>query len=152
MLTEIPKGDPGQFLFVIFEEARRRMRDENLPPVSHSTDSRRAMNRQADVPIDGQVRLSRMDAYPHPDGGSSGPRVRCDGLLARGGCEDGVLRAWKSDEERVALVVDLPAAVGSECFPEEAVVIGQDACVLAAMRPEELRRTYDVREQKRGRS
>jgi hypothetical protein len=72
----------------------------------------------------------------------------CERLLARGGREDGVLRTCKGDKERVALVVDLPAAVDAERFSNEAMVIGEDVGVLAAMRAEKLRRTFYVREQK----
>ena len=113
-----------------------------------SADPRRAMNRQADVSVDRQFCLPGKDAHTHLDECSSGPRVGCERFLARGGREDGVLRTCKGDKERVALVVDLPAAVDAERFPNEAMVIGEDVGVLAAMRTEKLRRTFNVREQK----
>jgi hypothetical protein len=69
--------------------------------------------------------------------------------LARGGGEDGVLGAFERDEEGVSLVVDLSPAVGCELLPQEAVVIGQDSCVLAALRLEQLRRALDVGEKER---
>ena len=113
----------------------------------YRTDPCRAMYRQSDVPIDTEVCLSRVDAHPHLQSGPARPRVLRDCPLARSRSENGILGTVEGDEEGVALVVDLLTAVRCECFAEQPAVLGQDVCVLAAVRLEQLRRAFDIREQ-----
>jgi hypothetical protein len=75
--------------------------------------------------------------------------VRCKCALAGGGRKNRILGALKGDEERIALVVDLPPAKGGERFPQQAVVVLQDGRVLVAVQLQESRRALDVREEKR---
>jgi hypothetical protein len=90
-----------------------------------------------------------VDAHPHLKGRFPWPRVPRERPLAGSRSENSILRMGKGDEEGVALVVDLSAAVRGESFPKEPVVVGEEVCVLAALRPEQLRGALDIRKQER---
>ena len=83
---------------------------------------------------------------PHPDADRPG-RERVLPLAGRG---DGARRGREGDEERVALRVDLDAAVRGEGVAQHAPVLGERLRVrLGPERVQQPRRALDVREEER---
>ncbi len=90
------------------DQLARRLRGEHLAAVPHRRDSRRAVDVDPDVALVGDYRFPGVD--PHPDANRSvAERVlSCPRRRERiGGTREG-------DEERIALRVDLDAAVPLE--------------------------------------
>ena len=127
--------------------ARRRLADEHLTAVRERGDSRAAVDVDPDVAFRRHRRRARV--HSHPDGDRAGGERRLS--LAGGG--ESAARGWKSDEERVALRVDLDPAVRGERIPERAAVLGERLGVrLRPERVEQPRRAFDVREEERHRA
>jgi hypothetical protein len=80
------------------------------------------------------------------------PLVRAQRPLRLGGGERGVPSAREDVEERVALRVDLLAALSAEGCPHEPTVLGADTGPALAERACEPRRPLDVREEEGDRS
>jgi hypothetical protein len=55
-------------------------------------------------------------------------------------------QVWERDEERIALRVDLVAAVGVERLPEQALMVAEDCAVVITQPLHQPRRSLDVRE------
>jgi hypothetical protein len=72
--------------------------------------------------------------------------VGCKCALTGDRGENGVPRTRERDEERIALVIDLPPAMSAEFASKQPVMVRQDGPVFGAVPPEELRRALDVRE------
>jgi hypothetical protein len=109
--------------------------------VAGGGDPRGAMNVDADVALVREQRLARVDAHAHADRPAQG----C--LSFPGGLER-VLRTCKSDEEGIALRVDLDATVSRERLAERAAVLRQHLGVAVAELTQQARRSLDVREEK----
>ena len=61
--------------------------------------------------------------------------------------EQRLTRARERDEERIALRVDLVAAVGVERLPEQALMVAEHRAVVVPQPLHQPRRSLDVREQ-----
>src|SRR5262245_13043285 len=127
----------------------RALGEEDLAPAARLTDTRGAMDVEAEVRPVADVRLSRM--HPHADAKLDPRRpVVIDKRLL--GAENGVgggTRIREDDEELVAPLVDddpVPVLHGSA---EEAPVVVEDMRVAVAQTLDELRRPLDIREDKR---
>ena len=110
---------------------------------------RGAVHTETDVPLAAHGRFTRMD--PHADAKLRvlGPDMIRQRPLARDRGGDRVLRPSVRDEERVALRVDLAAAVLRECLAQDPVMIGERLSVDRPAQPFEQRgRSLDVREEK----
>jgi hypothetical protein len=75
--------------------------------------------------------------------------VRCECALSRGSSKHSALGTYEGEEERVALVVNLSSSVRRERSPQQPMVVSQDLGVHVAVRPEQLRRSFNVREEER---
>ena len=132
---------------VACDEGSRRRRDEHLPAVPASRDPGGAVDVVANVSLVGDERRAGMHAHPQPDPVGSSP-ARPSPRRPRAPPAPS-----ESDEERVALRVDLDAAVCCERFAPAYAMLGQSLRVaLRAEVVQELCRAFDVREQERHRS
>lgn len=110
------------------------------PPVCERGDTRAAMDVGADVPLPGRRGRARVQTHPHSDR-PTGQRPLSG---KSGGGRAGHRR--ERDEERVALRVDLDAAVRGECRPQRGAVLGEGLRVgLRSERVQEPRGAFDVR-------
>ena len=98
------------------------------------------MHVDADVPLVGHERLTRVHSHPH----ANRPRQR--GLCIACRCQR-LGGAREHDEERVALRVHLHAVVPRESVTQDAAVLGEHLGVLVAQFVQQARRALDVREQ-----
>ena len=113
--------------------------------MGHGADPCRAVDREADVALAGGHRLSRVDPDPDPHLDSLGPLLVAHGPLERNGGSDGIRGAPERDEERVALGVDLLAAVRREDAAEQHLLVGEQLAVPLPAEPfEQARRALDV--------
>ena len=121
------------------DERRRRRRDEHLPAVTGGRDPRRAVDVRAHVALLRQQRRAGVQAHPHR-------QLELLLRLARG--LERARRGREGDEERVALRVDLDAAVPLERLAQDAPVLGERArVVLRAELVQKPRRPLDVGEE-----
>ncbi len=135
---------------VVLHELTRRRGEEDLTAVGRATDPGRAMDGEADIALPGRIRLARVDADPDAYVLPVGPLVPRQRALDRDGSRHGIGRAPKRSEERIALRVNLVAAVLGESLTNEPLLLAQNLAVALATQPlEELRRALDVGEQKR---
>jgi hypothetical protein len=74
--------------------------------------------------------------------------MRGNGSLSCHGGEDGVFRPVKRNKERIALGVDLPAAVRTESFSKQLAVVAEQTGIVAPELPDKLGRPLDVGEKK----
>ena len=129
------------------EERRGGRRDEDLVAVRERGDARSAVDVLADVALLGRGRSARVQAHAHADRSRLEPFARRARRLRRSsGCR-------KGDEERVALRVDLDAAVRRRRLAHDPPVLGERVGV--PRRPElvqQPRRPLDVGEEQRHRS
>ena len=117
--------------------------------MSGGGDARCAMDCEPGVPPVDRGGLAGVDSHPDLDRYSFGPLEVPQRTLSfqRGG--DRFVCRCECEEERVALRVDLVAAMTGECLTEQTLVVGQDARVAAAELADEPRRTLDVGEEER---
>ena len=127
------------------DEVARRLRQENLPAVPGGGNARRAVNVDADVALLGCDRLARVEPHAHSD------RAAAERRLPVGGGRDRIGGARERHEERVALRVDLDAAVPRESLPQHTTVLAQQLRVTHAMLVQQPRRPLDIRKQERHR-
>ena len=121
-----------------FDQLLRGLGDEDLPPVPGRADAGGAMDVHADVALVRNGRLPRVDAHPNRE---LEPALR---LLGRGQRVGG---PGEGDEERVALCVDLDAAVTLERLAQHAAVLFQQPGVGLPVLAQQPGRAFDVREQ-----
>ena len=127
------------------DEVARRLRQENLPAVPGGSNARRAVNVDADVALLGCDRLARVEPHAHSD------RPVAERRLPVGGGRDRIGGARERHEERVALRVDLDAAVPRESLPQHTTVLAQQLRVTHAMLVQQPSRPLDIRKQERHR-
>ncbi len=133
---------------LVLDQVAGRPRDENLPSVPCSHDPRRSVNAEPDVAVAADRRLARIDPDPDPEGDTRRPVVAGERPLAFDRGLDGLVRPLEGDEERVAVGVDLAAAVRGENLAQEALMGREHLVVADASEPvEELRRSLYVREE-----
>ena len=129
------------------EERRGRRRDEDLVPVRERGDARAAVDVLAHVTLLGYGRRAGVQPHAHAD------RSRLEPLARRLRGRRRSSRCRERDEERVALRVDLDAAVRGRRLAHDAPVLRERVGV--ARRPElvqQARRALDVGEEERDRS
>src|SRR5206468_9275056 len=129
------------------EERCRRRREEDLVAVRERGDARSAVDVLADVALFGRGRGARVQAHAHAD------RARLEAVARRLRSRRRSSGCGKPDEERVALSVDLDAAVrrrrlahGPPMLGERVGVTGRPERVQQACRP------FDVGEEQRDRA
>jgi hypothetical protein len=110
------------------------------------------MDAHADVPLPAHERLARVESHADANGSTIRPPLRGECALAGHGGGDGVPCARESDEERVALRVDLVVLELRECRTQQACVGRKDLVVGLAELSEQPCRPLDVREEERDRS
>src|SRR5439155_26227056 len=113
----------------------------DLAAVCDACDPRRSVHVEAHIPLVRHERLAGVEAYADAD------RAAVERPLAFGGGRESVFRARKSDEEGVALGVDLDAAVAGEGLPEDAPVLRQRVGVGVAELVQQACRALDVGEE-----
>ena len=104
-----PVGRPE----IVLDAGRGSSGDEHLPAVPGGADARAAVDAEADVAAAAQRRLARVDSHAHPNRVPSGHACAGEPALAAIAADDRIARSRKGDEERVALGVDLVAAVSA---------------------------------------
>ena len=121
------------------ERARVAAETSTWPPVARRGDPGGAVDVGADVALVRQQRRARVNAHPHRD------RQRRLGFL-RG--RQRTRRGRERDEERIALRVDLDAAVPRERVAQDASMLGERLRVLRlAELVQQPRRALDVGEE-----
>ena len=129
------------------EERRRGRRHEDLVAVRERGDARSAVDVLADVALLRRGRRARVQAHTHAD------RSRLEALASHPRGRRRPSGCRKRDEERVALRVDLDAAVRRRRLAHDPPVLGER--VRVARRPERVeqaRRALDVGEEQRHRA
>ena len=115
--------------------------EEDLATVGERRDPCAPMNVDSDVSLRRDGRLAGVQ--PHPDADRAG----VEPVAAGEGGRDGLCGGREGDEERVALGVDLDAAVCGEDRPQDPSVLGQRFRVaVGAESVQEPRRPLDVGE------
>src|SRR5205807_5700938 len=109
MLAEVAETDSRQL--VVFEHGAGCLREQCLPPMARGHDPLRTMDTEPVVALVAEARLARVDAHAHTTLHAVRPWVLGERALCRGRGQRGVRRLAKSDEEGVALRVDLLPAV-----------------------------------------
>ena len=133
MLAEIAQAVAGQVM--------RRLADEHLAAVAGSRDPRRAVDVDADVTLLRDERFAGVEAH------SDTERAVLERPLGVGRSTQRVGRAREGDKERVALRVDLDAAVSGEGVAQDPTVLSENAGVGVAELVKEPRRALDVGEE-----
>src|SRR5262245_45779425 len=134
------------------QELASRVREENLPTVGDGADAGRAVDSKADVPFLPDDRLSGMQTHSYAQLGVVWPRVLGERPLGKHGSAQRGVRALEREQKRVALVVDLSAALCFDGPPQNLVVLGEHRDVALAELLHEPRRAGDVREEERDRA
>ena len=144
--AKVPQG--GARWHRVAEQRRRRGREHDLAPVSGGRDAGAPVDVEADQAGRCLGRLAGMDAHPDADRLTVGPWVRPERPLHLDG--RGHARAGRGEhrEERVALGIDLPAAVRGQPGTDQPVVRGEDLRVGIAQALQQRRRALDVGEEK----
>jgi hypothetical protein len=106
----------------------------------------------AEIPLVGHGRFSRVQTHSHSELRVVRPRVLGERPLRRGRGEHRVLRPRERSEERVSLSVDLVASVLAEGGAQQMRMVLQSAGVTVAELSRQLRGSFDVGEQERDRS
>jgi len=130
----------------------RRLRDEDLAASAKRADARRPVDRQADVAVLRDRGLTRVDADSDAELLAVRPFVRHECALGSDGSQDRIPGPRERDEERVALGIDLLAAVRRKRIAKELLMLGEDSAVAVAEALQQLRRSLDVGEEERRRS
>ena len=112
-------------------------------------DPRRAMDAETVVTLVSDAGLAGVQADPHTTLRAFGPWVLGESALCGDCRQRGVRRLAKSDEEGVALCVDLLAVVLGECGAQDPAVVGEHLAVPVAQQFQQPRRPLDVREEER---
>ena len=124
LLAEITELDVEQLLELVFEQADRGLREQDLAPVAERADPGRAVNCEADVPFADELRGAGMDPDPDSKLRLRRPLVLAERSLRAQRREHGISGPGKRDEEGVALRVDLAATVPSKGLPHQPLMVG----------------------------
>ena len=143
MLTEIRQEK------VRVEMLTGRARDEHLTAVSGSHDPRSLVDVEADVLRRGHERLAGVEAHADEELAPLGPGVREEGALSLARCGERLACALKGDDEGVAFVVHLVAAMAHERRAQEpAMVVQRLRVAVDAQLCDQPRGALDVGEEK----
>jgi hypothetical protein len=146
MLVQVTERDIRQR--IVAEQLPGRLGHERLSAMAGRTDARRAMDADADIALTQGGGLSRVDAHANAELSPGGPILLREATLSVYSSGDGVFRAPERYEERVALRVDLVAAVLCEARSEDTPVSRQRRNVLLSPVLQQPRGTFDVGKQK----
>ena len=105
--TEVDEGEAR----LLARERARDAREHDLAAVGGRADPCAPVDVQPDVPSVAQLRLTGVDPHPHPQLGVARPDGRGECALCVSSGVERAVGAPERDEERVALGVDLDAAV-----------------------------------------
>jgi len=122
VLPKVARGDVGQR--IVPQQLARRLRNKHLTAVPGGANAGGAVNPEADVALLADRWLASVNAHAHAELCALGPALLRKAVLGFDGRGDRVRRAWKGDEEGVALRVDLPSTVLVECLPQDSLVVG----------------------------
>ena len=117
-----------------------------MAAASGRAEPRRPHDVEPQVALAAERRLAGVEAHPDADVDAVGPLLRCVRALRFDGCGDRIAGARKGEEERVALRVDLDAAVLCEALAHQPPVRRQDIVEALAELLEERRRPLDITE------
>ncbi len=109
---------------------------------------RGAVHIQTDVTCRTHLRFTRVQSHAHAHLRVGGPVVTRDRALCVRRRADGIAGARERDEERIALRVQLAPAEFGERRAQQLALVGQHPGVLVAQLLEQLRRAFDIAEQK----
>ena len=144
--AEVPEG--GARRQRVAEQGSRRSRNHDLPPVGDCRDTGSAVDVETDQAGGCLGRLTGVDAHPDPDCLTGWPRVRNERPLHLNRRSHASPRRGEYREERVALRVDLLAAMRGEAGPDQPMVVGENLRVRIAQALQQRRGTLDVSEEK----
>ena len=130
-------------------EVPRGVGDQDLAAVPRRRDSRRLVERKADVVVADALDLAAVDAHADLDRVALGPWMRGEGPLRVDGGRDRGGGVGERHEHRVALRAEDPAAMGGHGRLQQLAVLRQQRRIGIAEPLEHARRTLDVREQER---
>ena len=145
-------AQPDALERLLGEQPAGRVRDENLAAMAGGADARGTMDADPDVSSSGRPGVAGVDPHPHSQLPALRPALGRERPLPVQGGRDSVARRGERDEERVALSVDLVAAVTREGIAQEAAVGRERIAVALPELVEKRRRPLDVREEKGDRS
>jgi hypothetical protein len=131
----------------VLQDGRSRQRDEHLPAVGRRHDASGAVHAEAEVALVGCARLGGVYAHPHTHVAPFRPLVRREPALRGDRRPRGPIRTPERKEERVALVVDLLAAVIPRRRAKDPPMVGKELAVPCAQALQELRRSLYVGEE-----
>src|SRR5207245_400416 len=144
---QVPERDPRQL--VVLDEGVRHSGEQHLPAVAGRRDPGGSHDADAVIAGGGSTRFAGMDAHADAHDRVARPWLRSEETLGVRGRLDCVACARESEEEGVALVVDLFASMKPDGVPDQAVVDREQLRIRVAELPYEPRRALDVREQER---
>ncbi len=136
----------------VLDERVGDLRQQDLPAVPGGAQPGRPVYPEPDEPAGPRGRLGGVEAHPDADPGAGRPLVRRQRALGGDRRRHGILGGTERDEERIALGVDLPAVVGGEGLPLQALAGGQDVAVAFPVPAYQPGRALDVGEQQRHRA
>jgi len=131
----------------VLKDGRRRERDEHLPAVSRRHDASGAVHAEAVVALVGRARLGGVYAHSDPHVAFFRPVVRRERALRVDRRLRGLVRAPEGKEERVALVVDLLAAVILRRRAKDPPMLSKELAVPSTKPFQELGRSLYVSEE-----
>ena len=108
----------------ILDEFARGTGNEDLPSMGRRANARCSVDPNPDVAMLADLRLGGVNSDPYPHVRVVGPRASRQAPLQVDRGSYRVARAGEGGEEGVALRVYLPAAGGSKCVAETAIVFG----------------------------
>jgi hypothetical protein len=147
LLSKVTEGDlTGQ---LVLGKVTRRRREKHLPAVPGGHDAGCSVHAQSHVALAADRRLARIESHPHANGKAVRPREPDESSLRRDRGGDRISGPAESEEERVALSVDLPAFPFGDCRAQQSLVLREHVVVAAAPEGlEQSRRALDVGEEK----
>ena len=143
--AEVPEG--GAHRHRVAEQGGRRGREHDLAPVSDCRDPRTAVNVETDQSDRRLRRLAGVDAHPDPESFTGWPRIRNERPLHLDSRGHAGARRGEYREERIALGVNLLAAVRGQSRPDQPMMTGENLRVHLPQPPQHRRGTLDVGEQ-----
>ena len=144
---EIVDRDALELGLLVVEQRPRRLGDQDLSAVPRVADPSRPVDGEPDVLVADRCRLARVHTDPDAQIDALGPGVRGQGVLRRDCGLDRLAGPAESDEERVAVGVELATARLAPGAAEQALVVADHGLVAVAQAADERRRALHVAEQ-----
>ena len=131
---------------VVPDQRPRRLGEEDLAAVARRADPGCADDVEPEVPLLADRGLAGVQPHPHPHRRAVGPLVGLERALGRDRGANGIAGAPERVEERIALRVDLRAAVRGERLADDPPVVARHIGVRVAELLEQPGRALDVGE------